>query len=119
MKTLSILTILLYSSSLVAETYSCNYSEIETNKTITFERVTHSHFKICDKENCDNKRYLVIYSDKNNLIFGNINLKEEKELDEFQLVLIDKQVNSFTVAKISLPNSNIKNTFINAECSLN
>ena len=119
MKTLITLTILSISFPLVAEIFSCNYNELENNKVIIFDRVTHSLFKICHKESCDKNRYIVIYADEANLIFGNIDLNEEKEPGGFQLVMIDKKTKLFTAAKISLPKSNIKNKFIKGECTLN
>ena len=119
MKNFIIANIFLYSFSVAAENYYCNYNEFETNKIIIFDRVTHSHFKICDKEICNKNRYMVIYANRDNLIFGNIDLKEEKESGGFQLIMIDKRTLLFTAAKISLPNSNIKNKFINGKCVLN
>ena len=119
MKTFIVLVIFLYSFTAAAEIYSCTYSEFETNKIITFDRVTHSHFKICDRESCDKNRYMVIYSDKDYLIFLNIDLKEKKESGGFRLFIIDKITNVFTATKISLPKNNIKNKFIKGKCVLN
>ena len=119
MKTLLTLVSLFCSFSALAEIYSCKYNEFGSAKIITFDRVTHSHFKICDNKICDKNRYEVIYVDEKNLIFGNIILKEQKESNRFQLVIIDKRSNLFTAAKINLPNSNIKNDFFKGECTLN
>ena len=110
--------LIFYSFSVLAETYSCKYSELNTIKTITFDRVTHSHFEQCQKGTCNKKKYPVIYADKDNLIFGDIDLNEEKETDMFSLVIIDKKTNLFTIAKISLPKKNINNEYINGKCIL-
>ena len=110
---------LLSSFSTLAEMYSCKYNELSNTKIITFDRITHSHFKKCNSESCDKNRYEVIYADENNLIFGNIILKKQKESSGFQLILIDKQSNSFTAAKIGLPQSNINNEFVKGKCTLN
>ena len=55
-----------YSFSVNSERYSCKYNEFETIKNITFDRVTHSHFKMCDNKNCDKNRFEVIYVDSKN-----------------------------------------------------
>ena len=60
-----------------------------------------------------------MFADEKNLIFGSIILKEQAEAEKFQLVIIDKITNLFTATKISLPNNNIKNEFINGDCILN
>ena len=108
-----------YSFSVNSERYSCKYNEFETIKNITFDRVTHSHFKICNSENCYKNRFEVIFADKKNLIFGNIISKDKIESDGFQLVIIDKKTNLFSIRKISLQNNNIKNELINGKCVLN
>tara|TARA_Y100001970_G_scaffold251309_1_gene323965 strand:+ start:307 stop:669 length:363 start_codon:yes stop_codon:yes gene_type:complete len=108
-----------YSFSALAEKYFCKYNEFGLTKIITFDRITHSHFKICNSENCDKNRFEVIYVDSKNLIFGNIILKEKSESDKFQLVIIDKETNLFTASKISFPNSNINNEFVKGKCALN
>ena len=119
MKTLLTLVSLFCSFSALAEIYSCKYNEFGSTKTITFDRVTHSHFKICNSENCNKNRYEVIFADEKNLVFGNIILKEKTESDRFYLIIIDKRANLFTAGKISLPNNNIDNEFVNGECALN
>ena len=119
MKALLTLVFLLLPFSTLAEVYSCQYNELGFSKIITFDRVTHSHFKICDSEICDKNRYEVMFADEKNLIFGNIVLKEQTVSETFQLVIIDKITNLFTATKISLPNSNINNEFIKGECVLN
>ena len=119
MKALITLTIFMLSFQAIAETFSCNYSELKSIKTISFDRVNHSLFKICHNESCDKNRYTVIYADEENLIFGNIDLKEEKESDGFQLIKIDKKTKLFIASKINLPKNNIKNKFIKGECVLN
>ena len=108
-----------YPFTALAEIYSCKYNEFGSTKIITFDRVTHSHFKICNNGNCDKNRYEVIFADKKNLVFGNIILTEKTESDRFKLIIIDKINNLFTVNKISLPNNNINNEFIKGECKLN
>ena len=108
-----------YSFPTLAEIYFCKYNEFGSTKTVTFDRITHSHFKICNSENCDKNRYEVIYADAKNLIFGNMILKEKTESDQFQLVIIDKETNLFTASKISFPNSNINNEFVKGKCALN
>tara|TARA_Y100001970_G_scaffold211007_1_gene257526 strand:- start:291 stop:650 length:360 start_codon:yes stop_codon:yes gene_type:complete len=119
MKNFIIANIFLYSFSVAAENYYCNYNEFETNKIIIFDRVTHSHFKICDEKSCDKNRYVVIYADEDNLIFGNVDFKKEMEKRRFELIMIDKREKLFTAAKISLPKSNIKNEFIKGQCVFN
>ena len=108
-----------YSFSVNSERYSCKYNEFETIKNITFDRVTHSHFKMCDNKNCDKNRFVVMYADEDNLIFGNIILKKETESEGFQIFIIDKSTNLFTAAKIGLPKKNVSNEFIKGECVLN
>ena len=119
MKNFIIANIFLYSFSVAAENYYCNYNEFETNKIIIFDRVTHSHFKICDEDSCDKNRYVVIYADEDNLIFGNVNFNKEMKKSRFELVMIDKREKLFTAAKISLPKNNNKNEFIKGECVFN
>ena len=119
MKTFLTFIIFLWPFSALAEMYYCTYNQFETTKIITFDRVTHSHFKTCNSESCDKNRYAVIYADENNLIFGNIVLTEEVSSDGFQLFIIDKRTNSFNAAKISLPTRKINNQFIKGECIVN
>tara|TARA_Y100001970_G_C13824190_1_gene646458 strand:+ start:74 stop:430 length:357 start_codon:yes stop_codon:yes gene_type:complete len=118
MKLLLTLVFLMFPFSTLAEVYSCQYNELGLSKIITFDRVTHSHFKICDSESCDKNRYEVMFADYKNLIFGNI-IKEQTESESFQLVIIDKITNLFIVNKLSLPNSNINNEFVKGKCILN
>ena len=119
MKYFLIFVFLFYPFTALAEIYSCKYNEFGSTKIITFDRVTHSHFKICNNGNCDKNRYEVIFADKKNLVFGNIILTEKTESDRFKLIIIDKRNNLFTASKISLPNSNTNNEFIKGECKLN
>ena len=68
LKNLLILFSLFYSFSVLAETYSCKYNEFGSTKIIIFDRVTHSHFKMCDNKNCDKNRFVVMYADEDNLM---------------------------------------------------
>ena len=56
MKILFVFLILIISPNVFGETYICNYEELNQIKQITMNRITHSHFKKCVKNNCDNKK---------------------------------------------------------------
>jgi hypothetical protein len=103
----------------VAEVYSCSYNEFETTKIVSFNRLTDSVFERCSEERCDGGGYLLIYEDKDNLIFGNIILKEGKPSGGFQVVTIDKNMNLFTGARINSPRSNLKNGIVSGKCIVN
>ncbi|MBI04275.1 MAG: hypothetical protein CMI96_00480 [Pelagibacteraceae bacterium] len=112
------LALVLFSSSAVTEIYSCKYNQAGSEKIITFDRVNHSHFKICYAKNCDDKLYMVIYADNDSLIFGDV-IKKEKNLNSFKIIILDKNKNLFTSNKIKFPNSNFKNEFISGGCTIN
>ena len=101
MKNLLALLVLLFSSSIFGETYSCKYNESLNSKIVVFDRVGHSYFKICDiKKNCNNEIYTVISADKNNLIFGN-NMEENNHQNTYKIIFINKINNLFTSTSIN------------------
>ena len=117
MKKLYIFLFILFSSSAMAEKYSCKYQELNSTKTLEFDRVGHSHFKKCSEEICDQKSYSVIHVDKDNLIFGEIILTEGNNSNGFQIFMIDKKLNLFSSAIITLPGHNQANKFVSGECN--
>ena len=110
--------IIIYNSSINAETYKCN---LQNNQNIVFDRSGHSHFKKCIGDVCDKNIYPIIHLDERFLIFGNIDSPKKIKKNYFQLFIINKEVNSFLDSKIKLPNSkNIKidNEMIIGNCLL-
>ena len=90
--------ILINSSNIFAETYICEYEELNKIQQITLDRVTHSHFKKCVQDKCDKKKYSVIFANNDNLIIGNI----EENPENFFLFMINKNTNFFSTANINL-----------------
>ena len=100
MRILSLLFIIIFSTSVFAETYICDYEEFNKVKKFSLDRVTHSHFKKCVKNKCDDKKYSVVFANNDNLIIGNI----EEHAENFFLFIINKNTNLFSAANINLPN---------------
>ena len=107
MKVLFVFLILIISSNVFGETYICNYEELNQIKKITLERVTHSHFKKCVQNDCDNKKYSVVFANNDNLIIGDI----EKNAEHFFIFIINKNTNLFSAANINLSYSAKNNNF--------
>ena len=110
--------IIIYNSSINAETYKCN---LQNNQNIVFDRSGHSHFKKCIGDVCDKNIYPIIHLDERFLIFGNINNQKRIQNNYFQIFIINKETNSFLEKKLKLPNSkNIKidNEMIIGNCFL-
>ena len=98
MRILSLLFIIIFSTSVFAETFVCDYKELNKIKKFTLDRVTHSHFKKCSKNNCDDKKYSVVFANNDNLIIGDI----EQHTENFFLFIINKDTNLFSAANINL-----------------
>ena len=90
--------ILINSSNIFAETYICEYEELNKIQQITLDRVTHSHFKKCVQDKCDKNKYSVIFANNDNLIVGDI----EESPEIFFLFMINKNTNFFSSANINL-----------------
>ena len=116
MKKLFIFLFILFSSSAMAEKYSCKYQELNSTKSLDFDRVGHSHFKKCSGEICDQRSYSVIHVDKDNLIFGEIISTEDNNSKGFQVFMIDKKLNLFSSVIITLPGYNQSNKFESGTC---
>ena len=99
MRILFVFFILIISPHLFGETYICNYEELNQIKKITLDRVTHSHFKKCVQNNCDNKKYSVVFANNDSLIIGDI----EENSQHFFIFIINKNTNFFSAANINLP----------------
>ena len=99
--------ILIISPQIFAETYICKYEEINHLKKIILDRVTHSHFKKCIQNNCDKKKYSVLFANNDSLIIGNI----EENPDHFFLFIINKNTNFFSAANINLLHPEENNNF--------
>ena len=107
MKVLFVFLILIISSHVFGETYICNYEELNQIKKITLDRVTHSHFKKCLQNNCDNKKYSVIFANNDSLIISDI----EKNAEHFFIFIINKNTNFFSAANINLSYPKENNNF--------
>ena len=111
--------IIILPSFVFAETYSCKYEELNQIKYINFDRITHSHFTRCTQDECNKKKYSVIFANNDSLIIGDM----EKNKKSYFLFIIDKNTNSFSAANIkspsfSLSSSSIKTTILPAAISL-
>lgn len=115
MKIFFYIIIILFSSNVLGETYFCEFKEQSEIKKISFHRVTHSHFKTCSGDQCENYKLSVIYADNNKLIIGDIINRNNNE-ENFYLFIIDKNTNLFSAANIQLPNNNVDNKFFNGIC---
>ena len=98
MKILYFLLIIFLSSFVFAESYICDYEELNKIKKFTLDRVTHSHFKKCAKNKCIDKKYSVVFANNDNLIIGDI----EQHTENFFLFIINKDTNLFSAANINL-----------------
>ena len=107
MKVLFVFQILIISSNVFGETYICNYEELNQIKKITLDRVTHSHFKKCLQNNCDNKKYSVIFANNDSLIISDI----EKNAEHFFIFIINKNTNFISAANINLHYPKKNNNF--------
>ena len=114
MRILSLLFIIIFSTSVFAETYICDYEELNKVKKFSLDRVTHSHFKKCVKNKCDDKKYSVVFANNDNLIIGDI----EENAEDFFIFIINKNTNFFSAANINLPYPEENNNF-NGICEKN
>ena len=115
MRILSLLFIIIFSTSVFAETYICDYEELNKVKKFSLDRVTHSHFKKCLDNICEKIGLSIIHVDNNNLLFGDIFLNE-RSIKYFRIYFIDKEKNLFKDLKIYLPDSNLENEVIEGNC---
>ena len=111
MRILSLLFIIIFSTSVFAETYICDYEELNKVKKFSLDRVTHSHFTKCVKNECDEKKYSVIFANNDNLIISDI----EEHAENFYLFIINKNTNLFSAANINLPNAE-QNRYFSGIC---
>ena len=117
MKTIYLTLILLFISFYSnAETFYCQYQNKDKINNIKFDRTSHSHFKKCKDNVCENVGLSIIHVDNNNLVFGDI-FQNEQNIQYFQIYFLDKRMNIFKGLKISMPGSNFKNTLIEGFCS--
>ena len=107
MRILVVFLILIISPNVFGETYICSYEEGKQIKQITLDRVTHSHFKKCKQNNCDKKKYSVIFANNDNLIIGDI----EENSEHFFIFIINKNTNFFSAANINLSYPEVNNNF--------
>ena len=114
MKILYLFFVIIFSPYVFAETYICDYEELNKIKKITLERVTHSHFKKCVQDKCDKKKYSVIFANNDSLIISDI----EENAENFFLFIINKNTNFFSAANINLPYSK-KNKYFSGICLKN
>ena len=114
MKILYFLLIIPLSSFVFAENYICNYEELNKMKKFTLDRVTHSHFKKCIKNQCDKKKYSVVFANNDNLIIGDI----EEQAEKFFLFMINKNTNLFSAANINLQHPE-QNNYLSGICVKN
>ena len=114
MKIFFYIIIILFSSNVLGEAYFCEFKEQSEIKKISFHRVTHSHFKTCSNDQCEDHKLSVIYADNNKIIIGDIINKNNEE--NFFLFIIDKNTNLFSAANIQLPNKNVDNKYFNGKC---
>ncbi len=112
MRILYFILIIIISTNSSAELYICEYKELNKIKNISFDRVTHSHFKKCSQNHCDEKKYSVVFANNDNLIIGNVTKKNEA----FLLFIIDKNTNLFSAANIKFPYSDIENEYFRGNC---
>ena len=110
-----ILIFLFFSFNANAETFYCLYQNKDKIKNIKFDRTSHSHFKKCQKNVCENSGLPIIHVDNKNLIFGDI-FQNEKSIKYFRIYFIDKKNNFFKELKISMPGSNLENEVIEGNC---
>ncbi len=115
MKILCLIFILIVSFNVFAETYYCEYKELDKVKKISLDRVTHSHFKKCNDDECEDQKLSVIFADNKNIIIGDIINKDNKE-ENFLVFIIDKNTYLFSAAKIKLPNNNAENIYFKGKC---
>ena len=111
MKVLYLFFIVIFSPYVFAETYICDYDKLNKKNKITLERITHSHFKKCVKNKCDNKQYSVVFANNDSLIIGDI----EKYAENFFLFIINKNTNLFSAININLPNAE-QNKYFSGMC---
>ena len=96
-----------------AETFYCQYQNID--KIIKFDRTSHSHFKKCQDNVCENTNLSIIHVDNKNLIFGDI-FQNKKSIKYFRIYFIDKEKNFFKDLKIPMPGSDLENEVIEGDC---
>ena len=119
MKTIYLTLILLFISFYSnAETFYCQYQNKDKINNIKFDRTSHSHFKKCQDNICENSNLSILHVDNKNLIFGDI-FQTERSIKYFQIYFIDKENNFFKDLKISMPGSILKNKVIEGDCYKN
>ena len=119
MKTIYLTLILLFISFYSnAETFYCQYQNKDKINNIKFDRTSHSHFKKCKDNVCENEGLSIIHVDNNNLVFGDI-FQNEQNIQYFQIYFLDKKENFFKDLKISMPGSNLENEVIEGNCRKN
>ena len=118
MKILYFIFLLIISFNLFAETYSCEYKELDRLKKFTLDRVTHSHFKKCFDDECEAQKLSVIFADNDNIIIGDI-INKDKNEKNFFIFIINKNTYLFSAAKIQLPNNDTENFNFTGKCLKN
>ena len=119
MKTIYLALVFLFFSFYAnSETFYCKYQDKDKIKNIKFDRTSHSHFKKCQGNVCENKGLSIIHVDNRHLIFGDI-FHNEKAIKYFQIYFIDKENNFFKDLKITMPESNLENEVIEGDCHKN
>ncbi len=119
MKTIYLMLIFLFFSFCAnAESFYCQYQNDGKIKNIKFDRTSHSHFKKCHDNVCENIGLSIIHVDNKNLIFGDI-FQNEKGIKYFQIYFIDKKENFFKDLKIFMAGTNIENEVIEGNCHKN
>ena len=96
-----------------AETFYCQYQN--KDKIIKFDRTSHSHFKKCQVNVCENTNLSIIHVDNKNLIFGDI-FQTERSIKYFRIYFIDKENNFFKDLKVYMPGSDFENEAIKGNC---
>ena len=116
MKTIYITLIFLFFSFYAnSETFYCQYQNKDKIKNIKFDRTSHSHFKKCHDNVCENIGLSIIHVDNKYLIIGDV-FQNEKSTKYFQIYFIDKEKNFFRSLKIFMPGSNLDNEVIEGNC---
>ena len=110
-----ILIFLFFSFNGNAETFYCQYQNKDKIKNIKFDRTSHSHFKKCYENVCENSGLSIIHVDNKDLIFGDV-YQNEKSIKYFRIYFIDKEKNFFKDLKIPMPGSDLENEVIEGDC---
>ena len=116
MKTIHLMLIFLFFSFCAnAESFYCQYQNKDKINNIKFDRTSHSHFKKCKDNVCENVGLSIIHVDNRHLIFGDI-FQNEKTIKYFRIYFIDKENNFFKNLKISMPGSYSESEVIEGDC---